>query len=96
MRYSTKLSLRYWGILLLYYGGCTLGGVLVVRRILASLASGEITVGRHGGTLLHLASEPVRYWLVMGLHTVVAILFFGMVCYFAREMGHGPWRRRRR
>jgi ABC-type multidrug transport system permease subunit len=96
MRDSTKLQVQYWGILLLYYGGCTLGGVFVVRRILVSLASGEITTGRHGGTLLHLASEPVRYWLVMGLHALVAILFFGMVCYFARKMEHGPWRRRRR
>ncbi len=95
MRYSNKLQLQYWGILLLYYGGCTLGVVLVVRRILASLASGEITVGRHGGTLLHLASEPVRYWLAMGLHVMVAIIFFVMICYFAREMEHGPWRRRR-
>lgn len=95
MRYSNKLQLQYWGILLLYYGGCTLGVVLVVRRILASLASGEITVGRHGGTLLHLATEPVRYWLAMGLHVMVAIIFFGMICYFAREMEHGPWRRRR-
>jgi hypothetical protein len=96
MRDSTKLTLEYWGILLLFYGGCTLGGVLVVRRILASLASGQITLGRHGGTLLHLASEPVRYWLVMGLHALVAIVFFGMVCYFARQMDHGPFRRRRR
>lgn len=95
MRYSNKLQLQYWGILLLYYGGCTLGVVLVVRRILASLASGEITVGRQGGTLMHLATEPVRYWLAMGLHVVAAIIFFGMICYFAREMEHGPWRRRR-
>jgi hypothetical protein len=96
MRCSTKLQLQYWGILLLFYGGCTLGGILVVRRILASLASGQITVGRHGGTLLHLASEPVRYWLVMGLHALVAVVFFGMICYFARQMEHGPFRRRRR
>jgi hypothetical protein len=95
MSNSTKLQLQYWGILLLFYGGCTLGGVLVVRRMLASLASGEITVGRHGGTLLHLASEPVRYWLAMGLHAFAAILFFWMVCYFAWKMEHGPWRRRR-
>ncbi len=96
MRNSTKIQLQYWGILLLFYGGCTLGGVLVIRRILASLASGEITVGRHGGTLLHLASEPVRYWIAIGLHAFVVFVFFGMVCYFAREMEHGPWRRRRR
>ncbi|MNU29016.1 hypothetical protein D3C71_174630 [compost metagenome] len=96
MRHPSNIQLQYWGILALYYGGCTLGVVLVVRRMLASLASGEITVGRHGGTLLHLASEPVRYWLAMGLHAVVVILFVGMVCYMACKMEHGPWRRRHR
>lgn len=95
MRYSTKLRLEYCGILLLFYGGCTLGTVFVARSIIASLTSGEIRAGRYGGTILHLATEPVRYWLALGLHVLVATVFIGMICYFARSMEHGPWRRRR-
>jgi hypothetical protein len=95
MRMVTKLTLQYWSILALIYGGCTLLAGLVLRRIYLAVVQGEISVGRHGDKIVTVLDDPFRYWASFSIHVVVAMLFLGMIAYFAREMRHGPWRRRR-
>jgi hypothetical protein len=94
MRYSTKLRLETYGILLAVYGGLSAGAAYVAWRIYHGIEAGQITFGKHGESLMVRATDPFWFWFAIVWHVFCLLAILAIIAYFARGLGHGPWKGR--
>lgn len=94
MLYGTKLKLELYGMYVAIYGILSGIAAFVGWRIYRGLADGQITFGKQAEWLMVRATDPVWFWCVIVWHAFCLAAVIGTIAYFARKMGHGPWRSR--
>lgn len=68
---------------------CTVAGLVTGSMTGISFFIGRVRLGKSLGVTYRRAEHPVRFFLGLGIYTMITLLWFAAACYFLRQWIHG-------